>query len=158
MNGTARVGIDDFVRKIVGQLDGVELPKLNKEVRKGELLFSFKRDSRTIDISSPLSGKITLLNAEHIEHPEWIASKPFELSWMCCIEPSNLAEELHSLKIGVDTINWYREEIEKYTEIAEGMKKGVLPIESSSKGDDKAGRHKADGEFLEKFAKTFLSK
>jgi len=157
MNGTARVGIDDFVRKIVGPLDGVELPKLNKEVRKGELLFSFKRGSHTIALSSPLSGTITLLNAEHIEHPEWIASKPFELSWMCCIEPSNLAQELHSLKIGVDTINWYREEIEKYTAIAEGMKKGGLPIEPSSTGDDKAGRHKAEGEFLASFAKTFLA-
>jgi CheY-like chemotaxis protein len=154
LNGTARVGIDDFVRKTISNIDAVELPPLNKQVKKGEPLFSIKHGSHVIDISSPLSGKVSLLNAEHIEHPEWIASKPFELSWMCCIEPSNLAEELRSLKIGVDTINWYREEIDKYAEIVKGMEKNGLPFESSSKD----GRQKADEEFLAQFGKTFLQK
>ena len=82
MNGTARVGLDDFVRKIIKNIDAVELPTLNKNIKKGELLFSIKHHSQPINISSPISGKVTLLNTEHVEHPEWIASKPFELSWM----------------------------------------------------------------------------
>src|SRR3990170_7811676 len=40
MNGTARIGIDDFARKIISKIDEIELPKLNKEIKKGELLFS----------------------------------------------------------------------------------------------------------------------
>jgi len=156
MNGTARIGIDDFVRKIISNIDQVELPELNKEVKKGELLFSIKHHSHTIDISSPLSGRVTLINAEHVEHPEWIASKPFELSWMCCIEPSNLPEELRSLKIGVDTINWYRDEIEKYGEIVKATAKHGQPIGSPNKGDDKAATQQADEAFFANFAKTFL--
>lgn len=156
MNGTARVGLDDFVRKTIKNIDGVELPKLNKNIKKGEVLFSIKHDSHAINISSPISGKVTLLNTEHVEHPEWIASKPFELSWMCCIDPSNLPEELHSLKIGVDSINWYREEIDKYNEIVKGFEKERLQIESSIQGNDKAGKQKTDEKFLEEFAKTFL--
>ena len=156
MNGTVRVGLDDFVRKIIKNIDEVELPRLNKNVKKGELLFSVKHNSHTINISSPISGKITLLNTEHVEHPEWIASKPFELSWMCCIEPSSLPEELRYLKIGVDSINWYREEIDKYGEILKGLEKERLQIESSAKGDEKARKQKTDDIFLEEFAKTFL--
>lgn len=156
MNGTARVGLDDFVRKIIKNIDEVELPKLNRNIKKGELLFSIKHNSHTINISSPISGKVTLLNTEHVEHPEWIASKPFELSWMCCIDPSNLPEELHSLKIGVDSVNWYREEIDRYNEIVKGFEKERLQIESSTKGDDKSGKQKADEKFAEEFAKTFL--
>ena len=156
MNGTARVGLDDFVRKTIKNIDGVELPKLNKNIKKGEVLFSIKHDSHAINISSPISGKVTLLNTEHVEHPEWIASKPFELSWMCCIDPSNLPEELHSLKIGVDSINWYREEIDKYNEIVKGFEKERLQIESSTQGNDKAGKQKTDEKFLEEFANTFL--
>ncbi len=156
MNGTARVGLDDFVRKTIKNIDEVELPRLNKNVKKGELLFSIKHNSQTIDISSPISGKVTLLNTEHVEHPEWIASKPFELSWMCCIDPSNLPEELHSLKIGVDSINWYREEIDKYNAIAKGVEKERPHLEPSGKGNDKAGEQKPDETFLEEFAKTFL--
>jgi CheY-like chemotaxis protein len=156
MNGTARVGLDDFVRKTIKNIDAVELPALNKNIKKGELLFSIKHNSYTINISSPISGKVTLLNTEHVEHPEWIASKPFELSWMCCIDPSNLPEELHSLKIGVDSINWYRGEIDKYSEIVKRVEKERLQIESSTKGNDKAGKQEADEHFREEFAKTFL--
>ena len=158
MNGTARVGLDDFARKIISKIDGVELPKLNQEIKKGEQLFSIKTNSHVINIASPLSGKITLVNAEHIEHPEWIASKPFELSWMCCLEPSNLAEELQSLKIGADTIAWYRKEIDKYGEIVSAGEKDSRGIESSGKGSDTAGKQQTDKKFLGEFASAFLLK
>ena len=141
MNGMARVGLDDFARKIIKDIDGVALPAQGRSVRKGELLFSVKHDGRTIGIASPISGKVTMLNDEHVEHPEWIVSKPFELSWMCCIEPTNLAEELQSLKGGVDSLNWYKEEIERYGQLLAG---------------GTAGAGKADGRFLEEFGKAFL--
>jgi CheY-like chemotaxis protein len=157
MNGTARVGIDDFVRKLISRIDGIELPKLNKGIEKGEPLFSIRHDSQTIDVSSPLSGKITSINAEHAEHPEWIASKPFELSWICCIEPSNLAEELQTLRIGVDSVNWYRDEIERYGEISAAVQAGGRPTESSGKRDDRTGKQATDDTFVETFARTFLA-
>jgi CheY-like chemotaxis protein len=155
MNGTARVGIDDFVRKIIRNIDEVRLPKLDRIVSKGEPLLSIRHNSNTIDITSPISGKVTLLNTEHVEHPEWIASKPFELSWMCCIEPSNLAEELHSLKIGADCVNWYRQEIERYNQIVREAEKERLQSGPPAKGGT-AQSEKTDEKFLEKFAKTFL--
>jgi CheY-like chemotaxis protein len=158
MNGTARVGIDDFARKIINRIDQVVLPTPNKVVKKGELLFSLKKDAQSIDISSPISGKVTLINSEHIEHPEWIASKPFELSWMCCIEPSNLSEELQSLKIGADSISWYGKEIDKYGEIVRGIEKDGRGVETSGKGADKGGKQQTDERFLGEFANAFLLK
>ena len=158
MNGTARVGIDDFARKILGKIDAVELPKLNKEIKKGEMLLAIKHGSRTIDIASPISGKVTFINTEHLEHPELIGMIPFELSWMCCIEPSSLAEELRSLKIGVDSINWYREEIDKYSEIVRTAEKKGAQAGSPDKGDGKAEKKTTDEFVAEEFAKTFLSK
>ncbi|MBI4292679.1 MAG: response regulator [Betaproteobacteria bacterium] len=157
MNGTARVGIDDFVRKTIATIDGVELPQLNKKIEKGEPLFSIKHNSHTIGISSPISGTITLVNTEHAEHPEWIASKPFELSWMCCIDPSNLADELPSLKIGADSVNWYKEEIDRYSEIVGKAEKERLQVASSSKADAQGGKQQADENVFQAFAKTFLA-
>jgi CheY-like chemotaxis protein len=158
LNGNARVGIDDFARKIIGKFDQVELPPLNKEIKKGELLLSLKHNSQTINISAPISGRVTLTNSEHIEHPELIAVSPFELSWMCCLEPSNLSEELHALKIGVDSINWYKGEIDKYNEIAKRGEKGGMQSGSSNKGGDQAGKQESDDKFLQEFAKTFLAR
>ena len=156
LNGMARVGMDDFARKIISKIDAVELPKPDKEVKKGETLFSIRKNAQTINIASPVSGKVTVVNTEHAEHPEWIGSKPFELSWMCCVEPSNLADELQSLKIGADSINWYKKEIDRYSEIARGME--VPGAEASGKGDDNARKQQAEEKFLAQFASTFLLK
>jgi CheY-like chemotaxis protein len=156
MNGIARVGIDDFVRKIIKHIDKVDLPKPNKEVKTVELRFSIRHNAHTIDIASPISGKVMLINKEHIEHPDLIALSPFELSWMCCIEPTNLAEELRSLKIGADTINWYREEINKYGELAKGIDQEGTRSASAGNGGDKAKEQKAEERLVEAFAATFL--
>jgi len=157
LNGTARVGIDDFVRKNIARIDGVELPKLDKKVKKGEPLFSIRHNGRAIEISSPISGTVTFVNDEHAQHPEWIASKPFELSWMCCIDPSNLPEELPALRIGVDCINWYRDEIDRCSKIVDGMEKDAAQAASSGQAPDKGGQQQADEKFVDAFAKTFLA-
>ncbi|MBE0613604.1 MAG: response regulator [Burkholderiales bacterium] len=156
MNGIARVGIDDFVRKIIKQIDKVELPKPNKDVKRGDPLFSITHNGHTIDVASPISGKVTMINKEHLEHPDLIALSPFELSWMCCIDPSDLAEELHSLKIGADTINWYREEIDKYAELAKGIEQDGAAGTPTVRGADKAADQKADERLVEAFANAFL--
>lgn len=156
LNGTARIGIDDFARKIISKIDSVELPQLNKEIKKGEPLLAIKHNSHSIDIASPISGKVTLVNTEHIEHPELIGLIPFELSWMCCIEPSNLADELRSLKIGVDSINWYKEEVDKYAEIVRAAEKRNPQVASAAKSDAKPGKQDMDEAILGDFAKAFL--
>jgi len=156
MNGTARVGIDDFVRKLVGKFDRVELPKLGKQIKRGENLFTLYHDAQTFQVSSPISGKVTLINIEHIEHPAWLVIKPFELSWMCCIEPSNLSEELQSLSIGMDSVNWYQKEINKFDEIVNNVEK--LKQQSKSIADIKnsSGIERLDENIWQEFSKTFL--
>jgi hypothetical protein len=97
-----------------------------------------------------------LVNTEHTEHPELIAVNPFELSWMCCIEPSNLSEELRSLKIGVDSINWYKGEIDKYNEIAKRVEKEGLQTMASNQNNNPAGTQGTDEKLLLEFVKAFL--
>jgi len=156
MNGIARVGIDDFVRKLVGKFDRVELPKLGKQIKKGENLFTLYRDTQIFQVSSPISGKVTLINTEHIEHPEWIVIKPFELSWMCCIEPSNLSEELHSLSIGMDSVNWYQKEINKFDEIVNNVEKLKQKSKSIADVKNSSGIERLDENIWQEFSKTFL--
>jgi len=156
LNGMARIGMDDFARKILSKFDAVELPKPDKVVKKGETLFSIRKNAQTIHIASPVSGKVTVVNTEHAEHPEWIGSKPFELSWMCCVEPSNLSDELQSLKIGADSINWYKKEVDQYSEIARGIE--APGGQASGSAEEKAGKQQAEEKFMTQFASTFLLK
>jgi CheY-like chemotaxis protein len=157
MNGTVRVGIDDFVRKIIEKIDEIELPKLDQKVKKGDILFLIKRGNHSFKISSPISGKVTLINTEHLEHPEWISIKPFELSWMCCIEPSDLSEELHSLKIGQGTVKWYQEEIEKFDKIIKEIENGAQQADTTEEGKKILSEDQKDEEILKEFSKSFFN-
>ena len=148
-NGAVQIGLDDLVRKVFDKMEQVELPALNKQVTKGDTLFSIGYGDYNLAIPAPLSGRVIAVNTEHAEHPEWLAVKPFELSWMCRIEPSNLAGELPGLKIGRDSVDWYQQEIDRFHELASGF----------ISGDDKEEEQQLSTtqyvELLDSFAKPF---
>lgn len=114
LNGTVRIGPDDLVRKIFGRVKQIELPEPGRPVAKGEPLFSLDYGDYVLRVPAPISGRVTRINAEHAEHPEWLEIKPFELTWMCAVDPSNLAAELQGLRIGRDAVDWYQSELDRY--------------------------------------------
>jgi DNA-binding response OmpR family regulator len=156
LNGTVRVGLDDLMRKVFKRIDHVELPEAEQKIEKGEPLFSVKYGDHVLKIPSPLSGKITSVNAEHVEHPEWLAIKPFELSWMCGIEPSNLAGELPDLRIGKDSIDWYQKEIDRYYELSNEFMVDSSQDESNETGESEQNRSAEYLKLLVGFSEPFL--
>ena len=156
LNGTVRVGLDDLIRKIFENIDQVELPAPGKKIGKGETLFSLKYGDYSLEIPSPLSGEITVINSEHAEHPEWLAIKPFELSWMCGIEPSNLAAELPGLRIGADSVDWYQKEIDRYRELENKYVEDASRSESIKEGESQENKNAGNLKLLARFTKPFL--
>lgn len=156
LNGTVRVGLDDLLRKIFEKIDHVELPETDQEIVKGETLFSVKYGGYSLKIPSPLSGKITSVNTEHAEHPEWLAIKPFELSWMCGIEPSMLARELLGLRIGLDSVDWYQKEIDRYNELSSKFLEDISQYESSEAKEVEENRNAEYLKLLVGFSEPFL--
>jgi CheY-like chemotaxis protein/glycine cleavage system H lipoate-binding protein len=156
LNGTVRVGLDDLIRKIFEKIDLVELPQTGLEIKKGETLFSLKYADYSLKIPSPLSGKITSVNSEHAEHPEWLSVKPFELSWMCGIEPSDLARELPDLKIGLDSVDWYQQEIDRYGELSKKLMGDAALHEKNETEDSEQHRNAQYLKLLARFSKPFL--
>jgi CheY-like chemotaxis protein len=155
-NGTVRIGPDDLIRKIFEKIEHVELPRVEQKVKKGETLFSLKYGDFSLDLPSPLSGKITSVNSEHFEHPEWLAIKPFGLSWMCGIEPSNLAGELPDLRIGSDSVNWYQTEINRYHSLSDKFLEDIAQYESIETAESEQSRQAEYTKLLIRFSKPFL--
>lgn len=117
MNGLVRLGIDDFTQKTIGRIDSVELPASGATIRKGETLFSLRHGNHRLAVPAPVGGRVTGVNAELRERPELIKLKPYQLGWMCTMDPASLTEDLRDLKIGADAVSWYREEINRYGEL-----------------------------------------
>ncbi len=155
-NGTVRIGPDDLIRKIFENVEHVELPQVDQKVRKGETLFTLKYGDFSLDLPSPLSGQITSVNSEHVEHPEWLAIKPFGLSWMCGIEPSNLASELPDLRIGSDSVDWYQAEIDRYHTLSNKFLEDTAQYESTETAESEQARQAEYTKLLIDFSKPFL--
>ncbi len=156
MNGTVRVGVDDLIRKVFEKIDHVELPEKGQKIEKGETLFSIKYGDYSLNMPSPISGKITSINSEHAEHPEWLAIKPFELSWMCGIEPSNLAGELPGLRIGSESVHWYQHEIDRYNELFNKFREDASRHESNKTEKNAPNGNMENSKILIEFSKPFL--
>jgi glycine cleavage system H lipoate-binding protein len=115
-NGMLLVGLDDFLQKLIGPIDRVVLPAIGDKVRKGDPLFTIRQGDHELTFVSPASGEVTTINNDVASVPDLINRKPFEAGWVCGIDPSDLTEDVKSLRLGADAKDWYEDEIKRFTE------------------------------------------
>jgi len=121
-DGHVKVGIDDFVGKAMGAVGKVVLGKAGQEVKAGEPLFVLKSGDAELTFVSPVSGRIVEGNSALEAEPARIAHSPYKEGWLCRLQPTDLAQDLTTLKIGKAVLGWYSEEILELhkTQIAAG--------------------------------------
>jgi CheY-like chemotaxis protein len=161
MNGMVRVGIDDFTQKTLGRIDSVELPPSGRMVTRGDPLFAVLQGDLSLSIPSPVSGKVSAVNTELLDHPELIKLKPYQLGWLCRIEPTKLTDDLKELKIADDAVSWYREEIERYTKMKEEIAQDAQEkggVGRASEGGELAGSDVLDRPTWAAFSQTFINR
>jgi glycine cleavage system H lipoate-binding protein len=158
MNGTVRVGIDDFTRKTLGRIDSVELPGKGRMVTKGDPLFSLLQGNHSLSVPSPVSGKVIGVNFDLLDHPELIKLKPYELGWLCKIEPTKLTEDLKEMKIGDDAVSWYREEVERYTQMKEKIAREKGDADAVPDPGEQPASDVLDHETWVAFSQTFVNR
>ncbi|MCP4201476.1 MAG: response regulator [bacterium] len=121
VNGEARIGLDDFIHKSLGPTDDITFPDPGTKVRKGAPLFTISRGERSLTFPSPLDGKITRANHELTYHLDLLRRRPYQLGWICSVEPDNLSADLTELTIGCDAVPWYEQEIVKLRSAAQAL-------------------------------------
>ena len=115
-DGTVKMGIDDFAKKLLGKIDSIEMPNLGMEVKKGQALFNVKRGNKIINFKSPLSGKVAKVNNDLGENLEALDVTPYEKNWVCVVDADNLDTELQDMKIGNAAVGFYQDKIDKAQE------------------------------------------
>ena len=113
-DGNARIGIDDFAKKIIGKIDDVEFPNLGMKVTEEISLFSLKQGKRLINFNAPISGLVNKINEDLKDHLDLMDISPYENNWICTIDSNNLDSEIKNLFIGKSAVSFYQDEIEKY--------------------------------------------
>ncbi len=94
--GRVKLGITDDYQNQLNNIIFVELPKVNTEVRKGEVFGSIESSKTISDLISPLSGEVVGVNDLLKDKPDLINKEPYGAGWMVMMVLAN-PKELESL-------------------------------------------------------------
>ncbi|MBW2147628.1 MAG: glycine cleavage system protein H [Deltaproteobacteria bacterium] len=138
----AYVGMSDFAQKLVGKIDEVHLPEVGSEIRLGETLLSMKIDSKSIDMLSPVDGKVVSINQEVKRSPEIINSDPYGRGWLIEVQAPKMSAKLKSLLKGGLAVKWMEEVgnklfLQMNRDLGVVYQDGGLPVEGMARTLDK---------------------
>lgn len=111
MDGTVKIGIDDFLLKVTGPYSRVQMKSPGEYIYKGETFITVVQNGKQLTFKSPVSGKIVTLNTALYRHPDYLTTLSFAERWMCIIEPSNWLREIQFLQIALNYKGWLKNEI-----------------------------------------------
>lgn len=110
--GLARVGIDDFLRKAVGEVEVNPQVSAGQTVKKGELMAQLICGDKTLNVFAPVSGKVTQHNAfAHIPSDQ---GNPYKNAWLMELKPENWLAETKSFVFAEKAHEWMKSEIERF--------------------------------------------
>jgi len=122
-SGTAKLGLDDLLLHITGEVKFKLQKNQGDMIQKGELLTEIDQNGKLLRIFSPVSGKIMNINATINENPGMLNEDPYGKGWICKIKPTNWIAETKACYFAEEATNWSEGELERFKDfLAESMK------------------------------------
>jgi len=84
------LGVTDYGQEKLRDIVHVELPSIGQSIEEGEVLAIVESIKASVEIHSPVTGKVIEVNTKLADSPELINEDPYDKGWIAKIE---LAEE-----------------------------------------------------------------
>jgi glycine cleavage system H lipoate-binding protein len=111
--GRVRVGFDDFLVKLFGPAQALNLPPLGATLTQSEVGWTFSRDDHRAAVLSPVTGSVLATNHRAMEHPEITNHDPYQAGWLFILEPNLPKRDLKGLYFEVESYLWMEEESQR---------------------------------------------
>jgi glycine cleavage system H protein len=112
-SGIAKMGLDDVLLHITGNVKINYLKGPDEFIGKGDLIAEIKQNGRHLKIFSPVSGKILEINSLLIEMPGIIHEDPYDKGWLYSIRPSDWKAETQAYYLAEEAKSWLYKEMER---------------------------------------------
>lgn len=109
-NGLVKIGIDDFLLHITGNLNRLKIKNQGEKINKGEAVVSVIQNGKQLTIKSPITGIIKSINKQILDNPSIINISGFNEGWIYTVEPTNWTRELQFLLIADLYKEWLKTE------------------------------------------------
>jgi len=113
-SGAAKVGLDDFLQRVIGTVKFSILKKPGEVIKKGELLTAIEQEGKVLKVFSPISGEILETNSKLYKNPEIINSDPYDQGWIYRIKPTNWIKETQPCYLAETATEWSDRELVRF--------------------------------------------
>ena len=131
----ARIGLDDFVVRLLGPFDRVRFPLIGKKIEQGKAHIKLYKGRQQAKVLSPISGIITSINSELMKDSTLINEDPYSKGWLMMVHCDDLKYEIKELMIAQESYVFLKEEVERLYRLIENT---IGPLST-------------DGGYLEKY-------
>jgi len=107
-----KVGVDDFAQKLVGKINAIQMPNIGSTLSQGDKGWALKVDSKTLDMLSPVDGKVVAINEELIHSPQNVNQDPYH-NWLMKVETPRFSVDKKQLLSGTLAQKWIEEARER---------------------------------------------
>ena len=113
-SGLAKVGLDDLLVHITGEVKFSRILESGERIRKGDFLAEIVQKGKLLKVYSPISGEIIETNSILLNKPELLNEDPYQKGWMYKIKPMSWVADTHSYFLAEDASLWAKQELERF--------------------------------------------
>lgn len=161
-SGAAKVGLDNLLTHITGEVKLQFLKGPDDIINKGESLAEINQNGKFLRIISPVSGKVLQTNALLDESPDILHDDPYGKGWLCQIKPEKWVEETTTYFLAEEAIKWSKNELERIKDFLASSSVKYSPAPSMiilQEGGELSGNVLSEmpGEVWQDFQNEFLN-
>ncbi|MDX2415541.1 MAG: hypothetical protein QNK33_10155, partial [Bacteroidales bacterium] len=105
-SGEVQLGIDDLLSHLLGEVAIKPLLNPGESVKKGDIIMELNQDGKTVNLASPISGKLLGYNQKLDSDPELLNNEPYDNGWLASIEPEDWISESSDFISGTEAVEW----------------------------------------------------
>ena len=113
-SGIAKVGLDDLLLKITGEVKVINYAQPGDSIKKGDLLAEIDQNGKHLQIFSPISGDVQNANSLLRDEPEALNEDPFRKGWIYQIKPADWKNETKSYYLAQEANGWMSKELVRF--------------------------------------------
>lgn len=111
MDHSVRLGLDEMASLFTMEADSIRIPPLNSSMKKGQSFIEIISNGKRVEIPSPISGTVTVVNRDVEESPNLIWRDPYCRGWVMVVNPSD-PQEISDFYRAEKARDWFTKQAE----------------------------------------------